>query len=155
MGNGAFQTLIVAGLFLLIAAVIFLAVLVIRRGRGGAAVVSDYSRATLASRPESGTALDTAGQTAGPDKAADSPGINLEAAEALQRKAEMLMASAQTARSEAEEDTRQRRAELHDQRIGVERREQRLAEREERLDAEIHALWLYLRSVPARPFGNK
>ena len=140
MGNGAFQTLIVAGLFLLIAAVIFLAVLVIRRGRGGAAVVSDYSRATLASRPESGTALDTAGQTAGPDKAADSPGINLEAAEALQRKAEMLMASAQTARSEAEEDTRQRRAELHDQRIGVERREQRLAEREERLDAEIHAL---------------
>ena len=61
MGNGAFQTLIVAGLFLLIAAVIFLAVLVIRRGRGGAAAVSDYSRATLASRPESGTALDTAG----------------------------------------------------------------------------------------------
>ena len=52
----------------------------------------------------------------------------------------MLMASAQTARSEAEEDTRQRRAELHDQRVGVERREQRLAEREERLDAEIHAL---------------
>ena len=22
-------------------------------------------------------------------------------------------------------------------------------------DAEIHAVWLYLRSVPARPFGNK
>ena len=68
MGNGAFQTLIVAGLFLLIAAVIFLAVLVIRRGRGGAAAVSDYGRATLASRPESGTALDTAGQTARRDE---------------------------------------------------------------------------------------
>ncbi len=63
MGNGAFQTLIVAGLFLLIAAVIFLAVLVIRRGRGGAAAVSDYSRASLASRPESGTGSDMAGQT--------------------------------------------------------------------------------------------
>ena len=44
MGNGAFQTLIVAGLFLLIAAVIFLTVLVTRRGRGDAAAVSGNQR---------------------------------------------------------------------------------------------------------------
>ena len=67
MGNGAFQTLIVAGLFLLIAAVIFLTVLVIRRGRGGAAAVTDYSRTSVASRPESGTGV-------GPDDSAPSGG---------------------------------------------------------------------------------
>ncbi len=141
MGNGAFQTLIVAGLFLLIAAVIFLAVFVIRRGRGGAAAVNDDT-AYLRSRPGRSPApartwrLTPSGGT----RPSDSSNVSLEEAQALQRKAEMLMASAQTARAEAEEDTRLRRAELQDQRVGVERREHRLAEREERLDAEIHAL---------------
>ena len=140
MGNGAFQTLIVAGLFLLIAAVIFLAVLVIRRGRGGAATVTDYTRTSVASQPESGTGSAVTPHTERGARSSDSPSASLEEAQALQRKAELLMASAQTARAEAEEDTRLRRAELQDQRVGVERREQRLAEREERLDAEIHAL---------------
>lgn len=140
MGNGAFQTLIVAGLFLLIAAVIFLTVLVTRRGRGDAAAVNGNSRTSQVPRPESGTGVDMPLQPERRDDTADSAAVGLEEAQALQRKAEMLMASAQTARSEAEEDTRLRRAELHDQRVGVERREQRLAEREERLDAEIHAL---------------
>ena len=140
MGNGAFQTLIVAGLFLLIAAVIFLAVLVTRRGRGGAAAVTDPNRISVASKPESGTASDVTIHTERRDGSAESPSVSFEEAQALQRKAETLMASAETARAEAEEDTRLRRAELHDQRVGVERREQRLAEREERLDAELHAL---------------
>jgi ribonuclease Y len=140
MGNGAFQTLIVAGLFLLIAAVIFLTVLVIRRGRGGAAAVTDNTRTSVASKPESGTGSDATTHTERRDGSSDQPAVSLEEARALQRKAEVLMASAQTARAEAEEDTRLRRAELQDQRVGVERREQRLAEREERLDAELHAL---------------
>ena len=141
MGTGAFQTLIVAGLFLLIAAVIFLAVFVIRRGRGGAAAVTDDTGTSVASRPKSGTGSDVTTHTErGDSSPSDSSHVGVEEAQALQRKAEMLMASAQTARAEAEEDTRLRRAELQDQRVGVERREHRLAEREERLDAEIHAL---------------
>ena len=140
MGNGAFQTLIVAGLFLLIAAVIFLAVLTVRRGRGGGVAVGGHNPALLTTGPESATGSNVTDHTEGRDTTADSAGVGAEEAEALRRKAELLMAAAQTARSEAEEDTRLRRAELHDQRVGVERREHRLAEREERLDAEIRAL---------------
>ena len=140
MGNGAFQTLIVAGLFLLIAAVIFLAVLTVRRGRGGGVAVGGHGPALLTTGPESATGSNVTDHTGGRDATADSAGVGAAEAEALRRKAELLMAAAQTARSEAEEDTRLRRAELHDQRVGVERREHRLAEREERLDAEIRAL---------------
>ncbi|WP_375431960.1 ribonuclease Y [uncultured Friedmanniella sp.] len=58
----------------------------------------------------------------------------------LQVKADALMATAQTARAEADEEARARRTELRDQRVDLERREQRLSDREERLDAEARSL---------------
>ncbi len=58
----------------------------------------------------------------------------------LRGKADALMATAQTARAEADDEARARRAELRDQRTDLERREQRLSDREERLDAEVEAL---------------
>lgn len=58
----------------------------------------------------------------------------------LRTKADVLMASAQQARSEADAEAGQRRAELKEQRADLERREQRLGDREERLDAEARAL---------------
>jgi ribonuclease Y len=58
----------------------------------------------------------------------------------LQAKADSLMASAQRARVEADDEAGQRRAELKEQRADLERREQRLTDREERLDADARAL---------------
>jgi ribonuclease Y len=51
-----------------------------------------------------------------------------------------LLVSAETARTEAEEESRARRTELREQRADLERREQRLSDREERLDADIRVL---------------
>ncbi|WP_375426419.1 ribonuclease Y [uncultured Friedmanniella sp.] len=58
----------------------------------------------------------------------------------LQSKADALMATAQTARAEADDEARARRSELRDQRTDLERREQRLSDREERLDTEARSL---------------
>src|SRR3954470_4555604 len=58
----------------------------------------------------------------------------------VRAKADTLMASAQRARVEADQEAGQRRAELKEQRADLERREQRLTDREERLDADARAL---------------
>jgi ribonuclease Y len=57
-----------------------------------------------------------------------------------QEKAGALLASAETARVEADQEARARRAELQEQRSDLERREQRLVDREERLDSEGRSL---------------
>ncbi len=57
-----------------------------------------------------------------------------------QQKAGALIASAESARSEADQEARARRAEIQEQRADLERREQRLVDREERLDSEGRAL---------------
>jgi ribonuclease Y len=51
-------------------------------------------------------------------------------------RAEAAVRQAQQARDEAEEQTRSVRQDIHEQRIDLERREQRITEREERLDAQ-------------------
>lgn len=58
----------------------------------------------------------------------------------LRGQADALMAAAHSARSEADEEARARRAELRDQRADLERREQRLSDREERLDTEVRGI---------------
>ncbi|GAA1428803.1 ribonuclease Y [Microlunatus lacustris] len=57
-----------------------------------------------------------------------------------QEKAGALLASAESARLEADQEARARRAELQEQRSDLERREQRLVDREERLDSEGRVL---------------
>ena len=57
-----------------------------------------------------------------------------------QEKAGALIASAESARAEADQEARARRSELQEQRADLERREQRLVDREERLDSEGRAL---------------
>jgi ribonuclease Y len=59
---------------------------------------------------------------------------------AAQEKAGALLASAESARVEADQEARARRAELQEQRSDLERREQRLVDREERLDSEGRSL---------------
>ncbi len=51
-----------------------------------------------------------------------------------------MLASAEAARREMDEEARLRRAELREQRLEIERRELRLADREERLDADTRVL---------------
>ena len=59
---------------------------------------------------------------------------------ATQEKTGALIASAESARAEADQEARARRAALQEQRADLERREQRLVDREERLDSEGRAL---------------
>jgi ribonuclease Y len=59
---------------------------------------------------------------------------------ATQEKAGALLASAESARAEADQEARARRAELQERGADLERREQRLVDREERLDSEGRAL---------------
>ena len=51
-----------------------------------------------------------------------------------------MMAAAEQARADAEDEVRSRRAEMREQRADLERREQRLSDREERLDADVRSL---------------
>jgi ribonuclease Y len=143
--NGAFEALIVVGLFLLIGVVGLATLVMARRGRHGAgAYQSGMSNA--GGRPgvtqSAGSTL-AGGQTNRGDRSAsvaeDQTRSETEVQE-LRAKAEKLLASAQAARAEAEEESRARRTELREQRADVERREQRLSDREERLDGDIRGL---------------
>ncbi len=143
--NGAFEALIVVGLFLLIGVVGLATLVMARRGRHGAGA---YQSGTpnVAGRPgvtqSAGSTL-AGGQTNRGDRntsvAEDQTSSETEVQE-LRAKAEKLLASAEAARAEAEEESRARRIELREQRADVERREQRLSDREERLDGDIRGL---------------
>jgi ribonuclease Y len=143
--NGAFEALIVVGLFLLIGVVGLATLVVARRGRHGTGA---YQPGTghAAARPgvtqSAGSAL--AGDQINPGdrnaSAADDQTSSETEVRELRAKAEKLLASAQAARAEAEEESRARRTELREQRADVERREQRLSDREERLDGDIRGL---------------
>jgi ribonucrease Y len=152
--GGVFEALIVVGLFLLIAVVGLATLVMARRGRhaGGA----DQHHAGGADQRSAGVYQPGTGQ---PGTAVRSPseatlgdeidrGEGDSAAEGesqaevhvLRTKAEKLLASAQAARAEAEEESRARRTEIREQRADLERREQRLSDREERLDTDIRGL---------------
>ncbi len=139
--DGVFSTLVVTGLFLLVAAVIVGTVVLVRRG--GSLGRSSRSRMPPAEDHEPSTdplaspAADVS--PADPAMAAKAAKAEREAGE-LRRQADAAMAAAQSARAEAAEEARQHRAALREQRADLERREQRLSDREERLDAETRSL---------------
>lgn len=143
--NGAFEALIVVGLFLLIGVVGLATLVMARRGRHGAGA---YQSGTSNAGGRPGV-TQSAGSTLAGDQtnrgdrngsvAEDQTSSETEVQE-LRAKAEKLLASAQAARAEAEEESRARRTELREQRADVERREQRLSDREERLDGDIRGL---------------
>jgi ribonucrease Y len=140
--DGVFPMLVVAGLFLLIVAVVMGTVVVVRRDR------SARSSEAPASQPI-GQADEETGALAGEGRAAalepDTTDRSVQAlAEeelaTLRAQADSLMTATQTARAEAAEEARVQRSELRDQRVDLERREQRLSDREERLDSEMRGL---------------
>ncbi len=139
--GGLFQTLVLAGLLLLIVLVAVATVVIARRSR--------HSEATSASGVPQGlldrTTVDPARapQTeGGQSRTADvgEPAKTESDLNTLQSQAETLMASARAARAEAAEENRAQRSELREQRAELERREQRLSDREERLDTEARSL---------------
>ena len=138
MVDGVFPALVVAGLFLLVAAVIVGTVVIVRRGGGqgqrgrSAAAVADAQPISTAPAAEAESVTETREPTIG---AQTERGTS-----ELRRQAEAVMAAAQSARAEASDEARQQRAELREQRADLERREQRLSDREERLDAETRSL---------------
>ena len=137
MEIGLFETLMLAGLFVLILVVAVIGFISVRRLRRPVPSV-----ATLAGGPQGTTrtsaevaAIRTAEQEAAAILA-EAEGARAEA----QAKAEELLTSAEATRREMDEEARLRRAELREQRLEVERRELRLADREERLDADTRVL---------------
>jgi ribonuclease Y len=143
--NGAFEALIVVGLFLLIGVVGLATLVMARRGRHGTGAYQPGT-AHAGGRPgvtqSAGSALagDQTNRGDGNASAADDQTSSETEVQELRAKAEKLLASAQAARAEAEEESRARRTELREQRADVERREQRLSDREERLDGDIRGL---------------
>ncbi len=133
-----FETLVLAGLFVLVLVVAVIGYFTVRRhvSRPTMSATSDRSAAL----PPVRSAADTAAIQSAQERVAA-----LEAeAEALradaQAKADDVLASAEAARREMDEEARLRRAELREQRLEIERRELRLADREERLDADTRVL---------------
>ena len=139
MVNGVFPTLVVAGLFLLVAAVIVGTVVIVRRGGGQG---QGRQRQTSAAEDQPSSTAPEISQPAGLAVTRE-PAVDAhrerEASE-LRRRADAAMVAAQSARAEAADEARQQRAELREQRVDLERREQRLSDREERLDAETRSL---------------
>jgi ribonuclease Y len=143
--NGAFEALIVVGLFLLIGVVGLATLVMARRGRHGAgAYQSGMSNAGgrpgVTQSAESALAGDQTNRDDLKASAAEDQTSSETEVQELRAKAEKLLASAQAARAEAEEESRARRTELREQRADMERREQRLSDREERLDGDIRGL---------------
>ena len=143
MVNGVFPTLVVIGLFLLVAAVVVGTVVLARRGgdrrSGGAAMLPAEDRDSLTDRQTSPAADVTPATDVSPADQATTARTDSEATE-LRRQADAAMAAAQSARAEAAEEARQQLAALREQRADLERREQRLSDREERLDSETRTL---------------
>ncbi|WP_152363447.1 ribonuclease Y [Microlunatus speluncae] len=141
---GAFEFLVLAGLVILIAAVI-VAAIVLRRSGARAAEADRTARS--AANEASLVAANEAAQAAA-NEAAQAASARAESwaeqvredarsyRDQVRAKADDLLELAKTQRAGVEDDLRARRAELKDQRLELERREQRLGDREERLDAE-------------------
>lgn len=128
---GVFETLVLAGLFVLIVVV---------------AAIGFLSYWRSSAKKDSPTSVEVTEQpvsTAVQDAEEAALGIRTDAEEyaiQLRAKADTQLGAVEEARREADEENRQRRNELRDQRLEIERREQRLADREERLDADNRTL---------------
>ena len=124
------EILVLIGLIVLIAAVVGVGFLLLRRRAQPAAVPAPDTRAGLVGE-------------GGSEAESYSARLREEADtyfESARERAEDLLQSAEAARKEADAEGRARRAELRDQRVEFERREHRLADREERLDSEARVL---------------
>ena len=140
--TGAFQALVVIGLFLLTAVVGVATFVTVRRGHhDNTGQQPGATRSTvLTLPPRSGAAGEPRTQIGRPDARSSEEESSESELEDLRAKAKTLLASAQTARAEAEEESRARRTELRELRADLERREQRLSDREERLDSDVRGL---------------
>jgi ribonuclease Y len=150
VASGLFQTLIVAGLFVILVVVVIAAILVLRRNRASAmpaAGAEDRGAESSAAQPLS-AAASPAPVLSSREPTVDRPDARAKAAHEareqelrdLQSEAQTMMTRAEAARSEALVEAQTRRDELITQRAELERREHRLTDREERLDAEAHGL---------------
>jgi ribonucrease Y len=135
--DGVFPTLVLAGLFLLVAAVIVGTVVLARRG--GAGRVGSRLAPPAADQGSSADPETVPSTDASIREPATAVPAAREATE-LRRQADAVMAAAQSARAEAADEARQQRDALREHRADLERREQRLSDREERLDAETRSL---------------
>ena len=155
MLDGVLPALLVAGLFLLIIAVVIGTVVIARRDRVGIArsdqppLASDgtadrSSQAQASQRTgQADEGIGTLAATADLRPEATSHSARAGAEEelaTLRAQADSLMTATHNARTEAAEEARVQRSELRDQRADLERREQRLSDREERLDSELRGL---------------
>jgi len=130
---GLFEIAVLAGLFLLVLVVAAIGFLIYRRYTSKA--TADVAQIAPLADPSVDLRLQEAEETALKIRTdAD------EYAGDVRARAEEQSQTVAAARREAEEETRLRRNELREQRLEVERREQRLADREERLDADNRAL---------------
>ena len=141
---GTFEFLVLAGLVILIVAVIAAAVLLRRSGARSAesdrAARAAANEATLAAANEAAqTAANEATRAATTRAETWAAQVREDAKsyrDQVRAKADDLLELAKAQRAEAEDELRHRRSELKEQRLELERREQRLGDREERLDAE-------------------
>ncbi|HYI53977.1 MAG TPA: Rnase Y domain-containing protein, partial [Microlunatus sp.] len=130
---GLFEIAVLAGLFLLVLVVAAIGFLIYRRYTSKA--TADVAQIAPLADPSVDLRLQEAEETALKIRTdAD------EYAGDVRARAEEQSQTVEATRREAEEETRLRRNELREQRLEVERREQRLADREERLDADNRAL---------------
>ncbi len=145
---GAFEFLVLAGLVILIVAVIIAAVVLRRSGvRATESDRADQAAANEASRVAANEAAQAAANEAAQAATARAESWAAQVREdarsyrdQVRAKADDLLELAKGQRAEAEADLRTRRAELKEQRLELERREQRLVDREERLDAEARQI---------------
>ena len=129
---GLFEILVLAGLFLLVIVVAAIGYLIYQRYAAKASASAAASPAVTAARNS---------QVLEAEELAHRIRADAEAQAAqVMAKAEAQVQAVEDSRREADEETRLRRSELRTQWLEVERREQRLAEREERLHADSRAL---------------
>ncbi|HEY5848821.1 MAG TPA: ribonuclease Y [Microlunatus sp.] len=133
-----FETLVLAGLFVLVLVVAVIGYFTVRRHVSH--TTSSATSRRSAALPTVRSAADAATTQSAKERSA---ALEAEAAAVrtdAQAKADEVLASAEAARREMDEEARLRRAELREQRLEIERRELRLADREERLDADTRVL---------------
>ncbi|HET9871271.1 MAG TPA: ribonuclease Y [Propionibacteriaceae bacterium] len=146
MFDSYFEVLLLAGLLLLIAALVWVGVVTSRRNRS---MQEPRARRLVQVEqpvePEFQPLIEPADASPVADAVETQAIADLKAeADAyhtdMHAKADRLIEAARVRRSEAEDEVQARRSEMREQRLDLERREQRLADREERLDADARAL---------------
>jgi len=132
----AFEVLVLIILALLVGAIGVAALVVARRPRKTSVPPAASSMASGTPR----TDQEQPARMAGHPTASAVAEPDASSVAGLPDRASAMMAAAEQARADAEDEVRSRRAEMREQRADLERREQRLSDREERLDADVRSL---------------